>query len=234
MRAFKFSHTGQWQRGFTLVEVLITMSIGVLLLGFASMFFVDALKISLGVTNNLDIENSIRDITDQLSQDARNANSFVIYGTFFDEGHEISGSFRNPAEDVLASNYRKQAGESGNCCIFVYNGEDLTPLDLSPAPIKRIVGYYLNDVADSEGVELKRFDINIATAKQALSIEKLVPLVSDSGNHTVLVESANGLISGNLFYNLLGRSIVVNSEIIYDLPTKTSGGTYNFTVSPRG
>jgi prepilin-type N-terminal cleavage/methylation domain-containing protein len=220
--------------GFTLVEVMIAMSLAVLVLGFATVFFVDSLKISLGITNNLDIERSIRKVTDQISTDARDANSFVIYKTFFDEGHDISGSFRNPAADYVSSSYRMQAGESGNCCIFVYNGEDPTPLDLTPAPIERIVGYYLNDEETDEGVSIKTFDIDIATADQYSSVEELIPDASDVSDHTVLVESANGLISGDIFYNLLGRSIIINSEIIYDLPSKTSGGTYNFTISPRG
>ncbi|MDQ8209339.1 prepilin-type N-terminal cleavage/methylation domain-containing protein [Coraliomargarita sp. SDUM461003] len=220
--------------GFTMVEVIVAMTIGVVVLGFVSVFFVDALKVSLGVTNNLDIENSIRKITDQLSSDAREANSFVIYKTFYDEGHGDGGSFRNPAEDTLVASYRMQAGESGNCCVFVYNGEDLTPLDLSPAPIERIVGYYLNDEEGSEAIEIKRFDIDIPTAQQANAVEDLIPAALQSSQHTVLVESATGLISGDLFYNMLGRSIVINSEIIYDLPSKNSGGTYNFTVSPRG
>jgi prepilin-type N-terminal cleavage/methylation domain-containing protein len=222
------------QGGFTLVELLVAMSIGVLVMGFAIVFFVDTLRLSLGITNNLDIENSIRRVTNELSADARNANSFVIYKTFFDTGHEISGSFRYPAGNALTSSYRIRAGNSGNCCIFVYNGEDLTPLDLVPSPIERVVGYYLNNNSDGEGFEIRRFDVEIAASRQGLSIEELIPTVSDSDEHTALVQSANGLISGDLFYNLLGRSIIINSEIIYDLPNKTSGGTYNFTVSPRG
>jgi prepilin-type N-terminal cleavage/methylation domain-containing protein len=227
---FRFSRSG----GFTLVEVLIAMSIGILVLGFATVFFIDTFKLSLSITNNLDIESSIRKVTNEISSDARDANSFVIYKTYFDEGHVLSGSFRQPSGDNIRSSYRMQAGESGNCCVFVYNGEDLTPLDLVAAPIERIVGYYLNNDEEDGGVEIKRFDVDIPSSNQYLSIEELIPDETDVADHVVVVESANGLISGDLFYNLLGRSIIIDSEIIYDLPSKTSGGTYNFTVSPRG
>lgn len=234
MKAAQQQTRFQSQDGFTLVEVLIAMSIGIMVMGFVLVFFIDSLRLSLGITNNLDIETSIRKITNELSQDARNANSFVIYKTFFDDGHELSGSFRNPSGENLSSSYRRQAGESGSFCVFVYNGEDETPLDLVGAPTERLVGYYLNNSDESEAVEIMKFDIDIASSRQFDSVEDLIPDPSDSEDHTVLVESANGLISGDLFFNLLGRSVIINSEIIYDLPSRTSGGTYNFTVSPRG
>ncbi|CAA6677120.1 MULTISPECIES: prepilin-type N-terminal cleavage/methylation domain-containing protein [unclassified Lentimonas] len=234
MKALKLDHKSQQQGGFTLVEIMIAMSIGVAVMGMAIVFFVDTFKISLGVTNNLDIENSIRKVTNELSSDARNANSFVIYKTYSDEGHDIDGSFRAPSGSYLSSNYRMQAGESGSLCVFVYNGEDPTPLDLNPAPIERLVGYYLDDSSDGQGEEFKKFDIDIDVSLQGESVEDLIPAEDAADDHAVLVQSARGLVGDDLFYNLLGRSIIVNSEIIYDLPNKTSGGTYNFTVSPRG
>ena len=210
------------------------MSIGVLTTGIVAVFLIDSLKVSLGVTNNLDIENSIRTITNRLSGDARDANSFVIYKTFFNNGHEINGSFRVPENGALRSNYRRQAGESGNFCLFVYNGGDPNALDLTPAPIERLVGYYLNNQGSNAVAEIRRFDVDVGMNRRNFSVEELIPKIESLASHSVVVQSARGLISGNLFYNLRGRSVIINSEIIYDLPNKTSGGTYNFTVSPRG
>ncbi|MFT4901801.1 MAG: prepilin-type N-terminal cleavage/methylation domain-containing protein [Lentimonas sp.] len=222
------------KKGFTLPEILVVLSISVVVGTMSSSFLIESMRVSLGITNNLDIELSIRKITNELSDEALEANSFIIYQTYFDAGHAISGSFRSPALGVAAADYRIRRGESGNFCLFIYNGIDPTPSDSNPAPIERLVGYYLNTEAEADAQEILKFNVSVPTSDQYAAFESLIPSPAASSTHEVVVPRANGLISGSLFYNLYDKSVMVNGEIIHGTPSKQSSGTYNFTVSPRG
>ncbi|MDG1667518.1 MAG: prepilin-type N-terminal cleavage/methylation domain-containing protein [Opitutae bacterium] len=219
---------------FTLVEIMVAMTIGVALLAMITPFVTECLKTSLSVTNKLDIELSIRKITNELTDEARESNSFIIYKSFFDQGHDIAGSFRSTGSGQTSADYRQRNGQFGNFCILIFYGDDPTPSDAIPPPIERIVGYYLNTYTLDEEAELKKFDINIPANSQYQPIEELIPAQNLSLNHEVVIKQAAGLISGYMFYNLSELSIMVNCMVIHDNPSKKSSGTYNFTISPRG
>jgi len=219
--------------GFTLPEILVSLFVLSLLgLGLVN-FLNDANVIIFSSTGRLEINRDIRDFTEAMSKEARAANTFLLYRSFYPVNNGTpGGNFRDPPSGVDATDYRKRIGESGDLAIFIYEAEDPNPRD-SDVPIEKIVGYYRGAPDYTVGVApVMRFEYEVPVANRYDEIEALIPSLTDG--HTTVVNLAEGLANGMLFYNFNNRSLLVNAKIVHGNIAKQITGTYNFTVSPRG
>lgn len=217
-------------KGFTLPEMLIAATIGVTAVALASSFFIETLRTSLGIENNLEINSDVRKLANEMANIARTSNGFIIYDSFFkDDTDNMQGDFRNPANDQSPNSYRIRANNSGNFCVFYFIGIDETPADANPAPYERLVGYYY-----SGENELRKFDITINRSNQFDRIEDLIPPERNNNFHKVLFEEVETLQYEKLFYNLNNVSVIVNAKINHGTPSQKTKSIVNFTISPRG
>ncbi|WOO39941.1 PulJ/GspJ family protein [Rubellicoccus peritrichatus] len=223
-------------RGFTLTEIMIAVTIFSLLMVGATQFLIDGYEVTFVTEKKLEINADIREVTNGIFDEARGANYFVMYQSFFpDDTGTPPGDFRNPTSGYSAEDYRQRKGNSGDFVVFVYTGVDANPNDATPAPIERLVGYLRDDsAADSSEAPVMRFDINIPAADQNKTVEELIPTVDQKTNFKTVINLVTGLANGNLFYNVEDRSVLINGKIIHGNQAKQVTGTYNFTVSPRG
>ena len=211
---------------FTLPEVLITVGISAVVLGACLAFFITALNIfHYDVGKNL-VNRDIRAFTSELTDNATYANYFQIYPNFNTRTTTVSGV------TVSASVEDKQTGD-----MLVLIFKDPTNVDL----VTRVVGYYRapsdsNDLNSTGPV--RKFDRTISPPSSA-AIHTLIPATSTYATNPEVLELSRGLANGRLFYNVRGKSIMINGEIlhrggmsktIYEYATNT----YNFTISPRG
>jgi prepilin-type N-terminal cleavage/methylation domain-containing protein len=221
--------------GFTLVELMVALTIlGLLSLGITR-FLNDTNILMLSVTGKLEINAEIRDFTESMSGEARAANSFLLYRSFYPVTTEDPlGDLRDPPAGTDYTDYRRRVGESGDLVVFIYERVDPNPMD-NLVPIERIVGYYRSapDTASGEA-PVRRFEVNVAEADKYELVEKLIPSSALAANHETVVSLAEGLANGMLFYNFNDRSVLVNAKIVHQNIAKQITGTYNFTVSPRG
>ncbi len=223
------------KRAFTLAELMIAISIFTVLSLGVSIFLIDTNRVILSSTGKLNVNRDIRHFTSQMAKEARAANTFLLYRSFYPVTTELpNGDFRNTDESTNPASYRKMAGESGDLVVFVYEEIDLN--DVNPETrIVRLVGYYRAASDSSTGsAPVRRFDIEIPEANQADPIESLIPPAASASNHRVVLSVAEGLANGMLFYNFNNRSVMVNAKITHGNIAKEITGTYNFTVSPRG
>ncbi|WP_309385491.1 PilW family protein [Cerasicoccus frondis] len=231
------NHHQPRRRGLTLVELLMATSVLGLLMTGVSTFFIQNFRASFITQQKLEINRDFRSVTSEMSSEARQANSFVLYKSFFPLPKDFSpsGDFRSPPNGVEATDYRQYADHEGDFVVFIYYGEDDNYYDDTPAPITRIIGYFRDDreVVGAEAPVLK-FDLDIPKESQTKSIETLIPSVEEAKEFTQVISMVNGLANGFLFYNIHGKSVLVNGKIIHGNDAKEVTGTYNFTISPRG
>lgn len=229
--------TNDRNRGMTLVELMVSVTVlGLLMVGVSS-FFIQNFKAGFVTQEKLEINRDVRTVTSEMSSEARQANSFVLYKSFFSlpEQFTPSGDFRDPRGNVEAQDYRQHSQQEGDFVVFIYNGEDDNYYDDTPAPIVRIIGYFRDDreVSRAEAPVLK-FDFSIPEDDQTKPIEELIPSVAEADEFAEVISMVNGLANGFLFYNIEGKSVLVNGKIIHGNDAKEVTGTYNFTISPRG
>ncbi len=197
------------RRAFTLIELIVSMTVfGLCMLGVMG-FFLQSLDIFHFDTGKLQVNRDIRAFTSEMTDNATFANYFEIYTSFTDR-------------DVP-----KNDGYSGDFLVLVYKDpEDLTK-------IQRLVGYYRSGGADGEG-PVRKFDIDISPSSSD-SLDSLLPSSVAIDDYPEVIELSRGLSDGHLFYNFYDRSIMIRGEIIHrGTTTRRATNTYNFTVTPRG
>lgn len=225
------------RKGFTLVEVLVgtgliaLVTIGVLSLSREAtiMYMYDQGRIA--------VNRDIRKLTQQMTRDAVYANFFRVYSSFTSRSN--NGSYNGTADAPLAD------GLSGDMLVLfsvevnLSNGKQM---------ITKIVAYYrdapaptvVNGATVSTPGPVRRREVTLSpsidpTATTMISLLNThIPVSSQSTNPTV-IQLAQGLANGTLFYNFYNRSIIVRGQIqeqgsLY----QKAVSTYNFTVSPRG
>jgi prepilin-type N-terminal cleavage/methylation domain-containing protein len=212
--------------GFTLTEVIVTTAVSSLVLIAALSFFIQGLNIfSLDVGKNR-VNRDIRAFTSELADNATYANYFQIFPSF------TSRSATTVSSGVsVTTSAAVEDKQTGDMLVLVY--KDPANVDL----VNRLVGYYRapadpNDPT-SEG-PVRKFDLRISPSSSA-AIYTLLPATTTYATNEEVIEMSKGLANGRLFYNIRGKSVMVNGQIIHrGNLTKRATNTYNFTVSPRG
>ncbi len=214
----------------TLPELLITMTVmGLVMLGLTR-FYMDSTLLMFTTGGKLRINANIRELTNEMTDNARDANHFTLYEDFY-------GTFRHPPVGNTYEDYRKHDGESGDLLVLIFYGTDPNPADTTPAPIVRLVGYYrsIDETAETTNTgPVRKFDMTVPASSQNLKVEQLIPSVSFEPIFQEVIELSRGLANGRLFYNFRDRSIMVNGQIYHGNVAKRVTDTYNFTISPRG
>lgn len=218
---FPIGRTSRHSRGYTLVEMLVTVGlIGVVTLGLLS-FTMQSMRIYFYDSGRLMVNKDIRTFTSDLATDAVASNYFRIYPDFQHRDTAVTD------------------GNSGEFLVLIFTDSNVTT---GAILITQLVGYYRDPKDPTDPTSLgpvRKFNFNIATADQGKSLPDLLtqyaPTTASSSN-PVVIQLAQGLSDGNLFYDYYDRSIMIRGQIV-DYGSK--GGraainTYNFTVSPRG
>ncbi len=143
------------RRGFTLAELLVTLTImGLLLMGVVP-FFVSNFQYLYSGEQKLLINSDIRDLTNEMVETARASNYFVLYESFYSQslgGSTVRRDLNGNGTVNLAD--RLQAGQQGSFVVFVYYNDpyydsrlyDSDPTNnpsLMTVTVERIVGYWI-------------------------------------------------------------------------------------------
>ena len=215
--------------GFSMVEVLFAMAIILLIMAGALPMYLQSSKRILESDAKYEVNEEVRDFTNEIISQAREADAFVLYDNF--KGAWIDGDFVNFRDSSYEGRGRLRDGEAGKFLLLLYFGEDLYPNDNEPAPLDRMIGIYLDaEENETEGPLRIFFKDDIDTSK---CMEENIPSSSTSSDHKIIVDSIEGLMGGDIFYNFSSRSILVNGKIAHQSGSISKSNTYNFTVTPR-
>lgn len=216
--------------GFTLPEVLISLTIVGFLAAGLTFFMTDVSRGLFWGAQKIEISQDVRSFTMRIAAEARSANSAIIYPSF-------SATDRDSGVD------RRDDGLSGDCLVLV-NTEPFPDTD-SPEHYTRIIVYFRKaDATDNVG-PVRRIEwpssgttgtghyIDATTKTIEAQLASIAP--NDSGDYPVIVELSRGMADGRLFTNFRqGKVIVVNGEILHGNQAEEVTNTYNLSISPRG
>jgi prepilin-type N-terminal cleavage/methylation domain-containing protein len=213
-------HSRRGPQGYTLLEILITVGlVGLITVGVLR-FTIQSLNIYFYDSGRLMVNKDIRTFTSDLATDAVASNYFRIYPDFQTRTAAVTD------------------GNSGEFLVLIYTESNTTT---GAILITNLVGYYrdpvdLNDPASLGPV--RKFNVAIATADQNKTLPDLLTQyapTSAAHSNPVVIQLAQGLSDGNLFYDYYDRSIMIRGQIVErGNQVKSAVNTYNFTVSPRG
>ncbi|MDG2168649.1 MAG: prepilin-type N-terminal cleavage/methylation domain-containing protein [Opitutales bacterium] len=213
------------QKGFTIVELMIALSITALILGGLLSFNIQLIKGGLFSQNKNQINRDIRKVTNDIGMVAKESNYFIIYPSFDAADHQDS-------DDRLVTD------ESGDFIMFVHTSSSY--ISFGVHPVEKIVGYYRDsgDVDELKNVgAVKRFEVTfnspVDVTSDSTPLESLIPTAA-AVKATEILELSKGTANGKLFYNFGNKSVMVNAQIYHGNRTQRVTDTYNFTVSPRG
>lgn len=213
------------KQGFTLTEVLLSISILSIVHMMASGFLISSMQMNGMTTGKTLVSRDIRQFTQTFGRDARAANHMGIYEGILPNQH----------------NLQENSGETGDLIVFYYQDFDYQTRKLY---VSRVVGYYrvVENARTAEG-PVYRFS---ESGHWDTVDDYLLPHTSsdvlrssNSGQELPVrqtVQLTRGLADGKLFYNYAQRrAVIVRGEI--DNPGRMGQNainTYNFTVFPRG
>lgn len=214
-------------RGYTLVEMLVTVGLMSVITVGVLRFAIQALNVYFYDSGRLMVNKDVRTFTSDLATDAVASNYFRIYPDFQNRTTAVTD------------------GTSGEFLVLIYTESNVTT---GAILITQLVGYYRDpvDVTNPNSLgPVRRFDTGLpGTAHAIVSGDQtkdlptlLASYAPTTGAHSnpVVIQLAQGLSDGNLFYDYYDRSIMIRGQIVErGNQVKSAVNTYNFTVSPRG
>ena len=213
-------------RGFTLVEILVTMTLMALLTIGLLRFLLQALNIYYYDGGRLMVNKDVRTFTADLAKDAVASNYFRIYPDFQTRTAAVTD------------------GNSGEFLVLVFTDPPDSTSTTGAYIITKLVGYYRDPVDPTDPTSLgpvRRFELPVADADKSKDLGTLLTTAgyaptTSAHSYPVVIQLAQGLADGNLFYDYYDRSVMIRGQIVEygSQGGKAAVNTYNFTVSPRG
>jgi len=224
-------------RAFTMTELMIALTIlGLVMAGVVALTF-QSLNTYAYDSGRLLVNRDIRKFTGDMITDTVYANYFRIYPDF---------STRTTTAAGVTSDAAVRDGQTGDFLVLAFADTDVTS---GRTTVNRLIGYYRDP--DSTGVgPVRKFDVPVSPAvilgattntsanPRVYTMPDLLDVCAPLANaHTnnIVIQLAQGLASGNLFYDFYDRSVMIRGQINEQgNMIRRAVNTYNFTVSPRG
>lgn len=224
------------RRGFTLVEMLVAVTILGLISAVLMRTFLQVLNIYFYDTAKLQINKDIRTFTAAMSENATYANYFKIFPAYDNLSRTtptlVNSSDPDQGYTTALTDTSCADGLSGDCLVLVYKDTANDTL------ISRIIVYFRSPDATTGIGPVRVLDLPV-TPSSSLPVFQLIPNITNPAIYPIVVQLSQDVATGRLFYNYHNRAIIVKGNILQrggqtNSIHATATDTYNFTVSPRG
>ena len=230
-------HRQSQPRAFTLVETLVSLGLIGLVGVIAASFLRQSLTIYYYDSGRIQINRDIRSFTEEMATNAVFSSYFMIFKDFSTRSASSNG---NTIDAAMAD------GQSGDFAVLIFVTQPDTTTGKSY--INKLVGYYrdttsaiTNDPNAPAGtgpvrkftLSIPNFDPSTSTSPISTLLNTYMP-TTNAGSNPIVVQLAQGLADGKLFYDFQDRSILIRGQIIEKgTVTRRAVSTYNFAVTPR-
>jgi prepilin-type N-terminal cleavage/methylation domain-containing protein len=188
------------RQAFSLVEVIVVLSIMGFVLAAISSMYIYSLRTSNTTTINLEMSQKLRSLSSTLFSDIESADGFVVYESF------------------QSNRALVPAAAKGNYLVLYYTDNN----DL----IYKIIGYYLLDNStDANPVALKRHETTFSTTYADITQAPLPSPATSTGHLTLLDKVVGHYTSprGNcLFIYQDASKILVSGKYLYAANAQTA------------
>jgi len=223
-------------RGFTLVEMLVAVTIMGIISAVMMRAFLQVLNIYFYDTAKIQINHDIRTFTGAMSENATYANYFKIFPAYNNLSRTTTTLVNSNDPDqgytTAMTDSSVNDGQSGDCLVLVYKDPANDTL------INRIMVYFRSPDPTTGIGPVRVLDLPV-TPSSNLPVFQLIPDIADPTIYPIVVQLSQDVATGKLFYNYHDRAIIVKGNILQrggatNSVHATATDTYNFTVSPRG
>lgn len=227
-------------RAFTTVELMIALTVLGLAMAGVVTFTYQALNTYAYDSGRLLVNHDMRKFTGDMATDAVYSNYFRIYPNFTTRSVTVSG---------VTTDAAVRDGNSGDFLVLVFT-DPATEVADAKVEVNELVGYYRDPDPVTNIGPVRKFDVainpsvqiglvtNTGASPPVYTMYDLLNLYAPTGGtHTnpVVIQLAQGLSNGTLFYDFKDKSIMVKAQIQEQGNlVRKAVNTYNFTVSPRG
>ena len=188
------------------------------------------------------VNHDMRKFTGDMATDAVYSNYFRIYPNFTHRTDTVAG---------VTTDAAVRDGQSGDFLVLVFT-DPATETANGQITVNRLVGYYRDPDATTNMGPVRRFDTgsqinpaviigtttNTGASPPVYTMYDLLNVYAPTANistNTQVIQLAQGLSNGTLFYDFYDRSIMIKAQVQEQGNlVKKAVNTYNFTVSPRG
>lgn len=213
-------HQRSLNKGFTLVEIMFASALGVLVLAGLAVFMRTIATMEYATYHKQTINENMWTVTLKMIGERRQADRFVLYKSWEDR----------TVVDMQLND------QSGDFLLFVTYGDPQPYPNKQGAPIEKLVGYYrysptgATTGTTADLVPVRKFEIDVPVGSGYNDLADLIPAIGNYSNHEVVLELARGLADGKMFFNVLNRCIMINSQIVHGNKYKYITDTYNLTI----
>ncbi len=236
------TESGRRQRAFTLVEMLIAVTIMGLISAVMMRSFLQVLNIYFYDTAKIQINHDIRTFTASMSENATYANYFKIFPAY-NNLSRTTPTLVNPSDPdqgytTALTDTSVNDGQSGDCLVLVYKEAGDATHAADDTKIARLIIYFRSPDAVTGIGPVRILDLAV-TPSSSLPVFQLIPDITNPALYPIVVQLSQDVATGKLFYNYHDRAIIVKGNILQrggqtNSVHATATDTYNFTVSPRG
>ena len=188
------------------------------------------------------VNHDMRKFTGDMATDAVYSNYFRIYPNFTHRSDTVAG---------VTTDASVRDGQSGDFLVLVFT-DPATETANGQITVNRLVGYYRDPDPTTNMGPVRRFDTgsqinpaviigtttNTGASPPVYTMYDLLNVYAPTANistNTQVIQLAQGLSNGTLFYDFYDRSIMIKAQVQErGNLVKKAVNTYNFTVSPRG
>ena len=227
-----------------MTELMIALTVLGLAMAGVVTFTYQALNTYYYDSGRLLVNHDMRKFTGDMATDAVYSNYFRIYPNFATRSTVVAG---------VTTDASVRDGQSGDFLVLVFT-DPATELSTGKITVNELIGYY-RDPADPANPStsmgpVRRFDVlispsviigsttNTGVSPAVYTMYDLLNLyqpVANAHSNPLVIQLAQGLSNGTLFYDFQDRSVMIRGQIQEQGNlVRKAVNTYNFTVSPRG
>ncbi len=214
-------------KGFTLVEVLLALSITAVMAGMATYLLVETGRSTYVASEKMSVNRDIRQVMNSIVENGREADKLYLFDTY-------EALVYTPIDGEYG-HHRLSEKQSGDFILLVYEGS-VASSSLG-YPIEKIIGIYRDPtVPAGNEAPVKMFTVDsVATADAFKDPEELIPDISNIPNHETILDLSEDSSAGGLFFSYKeNSSFIFNAKIVHGGSSRKVTNTYNLTIRARG
>ena len=246
------------RRGFSLVEVMVSMTIMSVLMSGVISFYLQNVKSMYASEQRIRLAGQIKRLSNELVVQASRSNQFVLFksarATDFDGSNAAPNSNNSDRQVINISDPTSPLHPAGDFVVFVYY-EIPKPVNQAFHRISKLEGYFLSTTNAGGIGQLKKVVIDLSAAPSTNSIESILTSNwSTTAVFTTYFPQARGLAtpevvdgspvvdggaSSRMFYMSDARNVIISGQVyssVKDTTTsdsRTYTDTFSFNVTPR-
>lgn len=249
--------TARSQSGFSLVEILIAMTVSAMLMAGVMSFYIQSLKGMYASDQRIKLAGQINRFSNELIVQASRSNQFVLFKTAtaadFDGTNTAPDSGDSDRQNIISNDPDDPLHPAGDFVVFIYY-EIPKPTAQVVHRISKLEGYFLNTSTAGGTGPVRKVVIDLSGTPSTDSIETILtnnwgttavfsnyfPLVRGLALPEVIDGTAvSGTPSPRLFYMSASRNVIITGQIYSSSQNtnttdwKTYTNSFCFNITPR-